>query len=337
LVVGQAEPSRWLLAVVPPSFQSDNRTALIAIDPHAADERVLLERLQRGLQGQLRRRQRWAGAADDGDNDDNDDHSTIVEVLGPPTRLRPPQALRLTPQERDALRGGGGGGNGNDGSSSPSSVASALHLWGWAWASDDDTSTRSTSSLHLLAVPTVCGTPLTAWDFLGHLSALMAGGGGGDASAAAASSAASVVVPPGAQRALRSKACRSALMFGDALEPQQARGLVEALASSRLWTACAHGRPTAAALMVVVGGGGGAGAGVLPLPRAPLLLPPPHEVLEALEEQRRKRQRMGGGGEEEEAGQQERGGLAERLRAHLARCEEKRRKRAASGGAGAPA
>jgi DNA mismatch repair ATPase MutL len=338
LVVGQAEPSRWLLAVIPPGVQGDNRTALIAIDPHAADERVLLERLQRGLQGQLRGRQRRgvAVAAGDGEGDDDNDHS-IVEVLGPPTRLRPPQALRLTPQERDALRGGGGnGGNGPPSSPPPSScsVASALNLWGWAWASDD--STTSSSGLQLLAVPTVCGTPLTAWDFLGHLSALMgaltgaSAGGGGEK----ASSAAPVAVPPGAQRALRSKACRSALMFGDALEPQQARGLVEALASSRLWTACAHGRPTAAALMVVGGGGGG---GVLGLPRAPLMLPPPHEVLEALEEQRRKRSRMGGGveeEEEEEAGQQE-VGLAERLHAHLARCEEKRRtrkERTASGG-----
>lgn len=48
--------------------------------------------------------------------------------------------------------------------------------------------------------------------------------------------------PPGVLRVLRSKACRSAIMFGDALSRQQCEGLLAQLAATQLCFMCAHGR-----------------------------------------------------------------------------------------------
>lgn len=48
--------------------------------------------------------------------------------------------------------------------------------------------------------------------------------------------------PPGVLRVLRSKACRSAIMFGDVLGLQQCKDLVQQLAATELCFLCAHGR-----------------------------------------------------------------------------------------------
>lgn len=55
---------------------------------------------------------------------------------------------------------------------------------------------------------------------------------------------ASALLPPGALRVLRSRACRTALMFGDPLLPSECAALVRLLAGCALWHSCAHGRPT---------------------------------------------------------------------------------------------
>lgn len=55
-------------------------------------------------------------------------------------------------------------------------------------------------------------------------------------------------IPEGAMRVLNSRACRSALMFGDPLTPVQGAALVKALKATRLSFICAHGRPTLAPL-----------------------------------------------------------------------------------------
>ncbi len=57
------------------------------------------------------------------------------------------------------------------------------------------------------------------------------------------------LLPPGVLRVLRSKACRTAIMFGDTLDQQQCATLLQKLRATRLWTQCAHGRPTVAPLV----------------------------------------------------------------------------------------
>ena len=56
-------------------------------------------------------------------------------------------------------------------------------------------------------------------------------------------------VPAAVGTLLNSAACRYAVMFGDALPPARARRLVDDLTQTRLFHACAHGRPTAAPLL----------------------------------------------------------------------------------------
>ena len=56
-------------------------------------------------------------------------------------------------------------------------------------------------------------------------------------------------VPAAVSCILVSAACRYAIMFGDALGPEQAEQLVVGLAGTRMWRVCAHGRPTVAPLL----------------------------------------------------------------------------------------
>ena len=55
-------------------------------------------------------------------------------------------------------------------------------------------------------------------------------------------------VPQAVMRVLASKACRSAIMFGDRLSVKEAEELVACLQCTALWSSCAHGRPTIAPL-----------------------------------------------------------------------------------------
>ena len=55
--------------------------------------------------------------------------------------------------------------------------------------------------------------------------------------------------PPRLAALLASKACRSAIMFGDALSSEQSAALVGRLGQTRRFDICAHGRPTLAPLL----------------------------------------------------------------------------------------
>ncbi|EFJ41217.1 hypothetical protein VOLCADRAFT_119750 [Volvox carteri f. nagariensis] len=89
----------------------------------------------------------------------------------------------------------------------------------------------------LVSVPSICGTTLTnPTDLRLYLHQLDETGGAG-------------LLPPAVLRVLRSKACRTAIMFGDHLTPEQCTMLVAQLRDTRLWTQCAHGRPTVVPLV----------------------------------------------------------------------------------------
>ncbi|GLC52954.1 hypothetical protein PLESTB_000692400 [Pleodorina starrii] len=89
----------------------------------------------------------------------------------------------------------------------------------------------------LVGVPSVCGTPLTnPTDLRAYLQQLHETSGAD-------------LLPPAVLRVLRSKACRTAVMFGDALQRDMCAALLTQLRAARLWTQCAHGRPTVAPLV----------------------------------------------------------------------------------------
>ncbi|CAI5468491.1 unnamed protein product [Closterium sp. Yama58-4] len=88
------------------------------------------------------------------------------------------------------------------------------------------------SRLIVLAVPHLLGTSLCAEDILDYLLQLQETGG-------LASTPPRAVV-----QLLASKACRGAIMFGDMLKPSESSQLIECLKHTQLPFQCAHGRPT---------------------------------------------------------------------------------------------
>ena len=100
-----------------------------------------------------------------------------------------------------------------------------LDQWGWRLAAGRGAPPR------LLASPEVLGERLTAADLREYAEQLQASCGA-DA------------LPPAVQRLLNSKACRSAIMFGDVLGREETSDLFRRLLDCQLPFHCAHGRPT---------------------------------------------------------------------------------------------
>jgi DNA mismatch repair ATPase MutL len=137
----------------------------------------------------------------------------------PPLRLAAPQPLGLAGAEVALL----------------AAHTAAAAAWGWRWAPAPGAA-GAPGALVVTAVPVVLGAPLAAADLRAFLHRLGAAGGVAGA-------------PPAVTRVLASRACRGAVMFGDALDRAQCGALAAALARAELCFACAHGRPTAAPLV----------------------------------------------------------------------------------------
>jgi DNA mismatch repair protein MLH3 len=106
-------------------------------------------------------------------------------------------------------------------------MGSLAVAWGWKWQPWD----KETQTLMVTHVPVICYRALTAADLKLYIHQLD-------------DTAGCRLLPPGVHRLLASKACRSAIMFGDPLSKEQSRDLVRKLASTNLFFECAHGRPT---------------------------------------------------------------------------------------------
>lgn len=100
----------------------------------------------------------------------------------------------------------------------------------------------------LRRVPVIFGERLTSEDLLGYVRSLHSSG----------------TVPPRLKSVLASKACRSAIMFGDVLSVEQCGALVGRLATCKFPFQCAHGRPSVVPLAITR-------AGRRPLPPRPNL------------------------------------------------------------------
>ncbi|XP_027770217.1 DNA mismatch repair protein MLH3 isoform X1 [Solanum pennellii] len=124
--------------------------------------------------------------------------------------------------------------------------ADQIQNWGWICNIHSEASksfTRNLNLIHkqqtsvrLLAVPCILGVNLTDVDLLEFLQQL-------------ADTDGSSIVPPSVNRILNNKACRSAIMFGDALLPSECSLIVEELKQTSLCFQCAHGRPTTVPLV----------------------------------------------------------------------------------------
>lgn len=218
-LVGQAA-DQVLVARLPPR-ERGRGPRLVAVDQHAADERVRLDTLTR----------KWR--AERGEKGD------LLRAAEP---LESPLELALGPEERELARRYRG------------------HLAGWGFTVEEDTrgvgqhsstgaaggacadgaipasagGEKSSSRFLLTSCPRVEGTPLSAGDCVAFLRALGETLGNAD--------------PPALLRELQRAACRGAVMFGDTLGAREGAALLRRLACADLPFQCAHGRPTLAPL-----------------------------------------------------------------------------------------
>ena len=112
-----------------------------------------------------------------------------------------------------------------------------LRSWGWEMRESSALQISIASAcdgpvMSLESAPAVEAVELGVPAMLEYTRALDATGGG------------STLPPPAVLRVLASKACRSAVMFGDVLSLHRCQTVLESLARCDLPFQCAHGRPT---------------------------------------------------------------------------------------------
>ncbi|CEG44334.1 hypothetical protein F444_17830 [Plasmopara halstedii] len=180
---------------------------VLCIDQHAADERVRLETLEKemfGQDGTLRR-------VETGDH-------------------KPPIALRMNHIEYETL----------------CHHARLIRSWGFEFNSvalkpkpcfqvREKPETSGTVCVLLYRTPKVDGRLTEGGDFRDYIQLL---------SNASEAYQFSRIRPPVITRLLHSRACRSAIMFGDHLSLGQCKELIEDLKTCQLPFQCAHGRPS---------------------------------------------------------------------------------------------
>ena len=101
--------------------------------------------------------------------------------------------------------------------------------------SDANGNSRNCTRLYLYSIPIIEGIKMRVHsDFIQFIRALKS------------TPAISKYRPPFLIRTLQSKACRSAIMFGNALKHSDANKLIHKLSNCSMPFICAHGRPTLA-------------------------------------------------------------------------------------------
>jgi DNA mismatch repair ATPase MutL len=266
-VIDQAA-NRFIIALVPTVCTADSATgsnrecprALIAIDQHAADERRLLELLERAVYSEASRPDRRASSTDEVELSSLAGGTSVVGTAA----LQPPVEICLTPLEAELLL------------SEP--ISAALRKWhfdfhiatrhtraraGIARLDDDSIEIEEPHKVRVTSVPSICGRAVAARELVAYALVLHAHGHvdgtvmAGEGTAAGASDAAArysrTSRPDGVARLLASKACRSAVMFGDKLERAECVSLLDGLARCALPLQCAHGRPSVAVLVPDLG------------------------------------------------------------------------------------
>ncbi|KAF6154355.1 hypothetical protein GIB67_026811 [Kingdonia uniflora] len=117
--------------------------------------------------------------------------------------------------------------------------ANQIQNWGWICNIHSEGSRSFTKYFFLSFVPCILGVNLSEADLLEFLEQLAETDG-------------SSTMPPAVLRVLNFKACRGAIMFGDALLPSECSLIIEELKQTSLCFQCAHGRPTTVPLVNLV-------------------------------------------------------------------------------------
>ena len=217
-IVGQVD-AKYVLA--------RSGSLMIIVDQHAADERVKLEEMLRG----------------DGDNDGSEDtegdssvdrtneghnSSTLVSTIRMTGTMPLSDTIEITSSDLYVLV----------------NRPKIFHSWGFLFdliPEEENTALRSPTSVKLTQVPVFYGEALNADDFIEFVHYVS------DHSRWAAPH--SLLKPPSLKRIAASKACRSAVKFGDILDLERCTDIMSKLSETDLPFQCAHGRPSAVPLI----------------------------------------------------------------------------------------
>ena len=212
--LGQVD-GKYVLAVS--ATRREGGAVLLAVDQHAAHERVLLEQMTSTLH--THPDSRGARRASD-----RLPANLPSEILAR-TELLLSAEMVLTLQDRRK--------------------GHLVRSWGFAYQLCAP-ERRAASQRHcvlLTRVPVVQGEALTAGDFVEFVSLLS----GPKASALPVAA----LEPPAVHRVLASKSCRTAIKFGDTLTKEDCEELLASLSGCDLPFQCAHGRPSISPLIVL--------------------------------------------------------------------------------------
>ena len=218
-VCGQFDLKAILCTLDDSSVANGAGRLLVAVDQHAADERVQLERLQREVYGE-------AG-----------DQRHFETVRSDAVWAFDPHEVPLLQEHRDTLRRWGVSYASSAGDNPPGRPCSARGLALALCKQASAGSARDSATLvEMRSVPRVAGVTLSQLHLRKFLQQLGATAGG--------PSAAATFKPTAIAEILAYRACHSAVRFGDQLSTEHCRRIVSQLAACRLPFQCAHGRPT---------------------------------------------------------------------------------------------
>jgi len=187
---------------------------LCAVDQHAADERIGLERLESALQSSI-------SSSKCGNDQNFFDLSKMKNInvsnLIKSIPVKDTKPFALSPTQA-------------------ATIAANEHVLG-KWKFDFDVD-GDNQLLTLKSVPGICDKVATQKDLMQFIQAL-----------GNRTSDASLVKPAFIKRVLASYACRYAIMFGDVLTEDRCKELIASLAQCDLSFICAHGRPSVVPLV----------------------------------------------------------------------------------------
>jgi DNA mismatch repair ATPase MutL len=191
---------------------------LCVLDPHAADERIGLERLEKALLCKVS-----AGMKKENSTEKkillslSKKESISSEELMKYVPLQHPKVLHLSPSQIETIR------NQNE----------IINDWKFSFIMN-----TNERELTLTGVPKVCNKVATSNDFIQFLQAIER-----------RTSDVLLVQPGFVKRAIASYACRYAVMFGDVLTEEKCKQIISDLSKCDMSFICAHGRPSVVPLL----------------------------------------------------------------------------------------
>ena len=204
----------------------NNTSLLLLLDQHAVDERIQVEALTQAV---ARARADFFTTAAEG-NTSGAQSSTSYTIVSTT------ESLALSSRELDVVK----------------AKHQLLKEWGFTYtihasslesvcnySTNVGTVNTSIPTLQLHTVPSIASEPLHASDLREFLQYITAH----------SELPASLLVPPVVSRIVSSRACHSAVRFGDALSTEKCVSLCQQLMNTELPFQCAHGRPSMAPLL----------------------------------------------------------------------------------------